>query len=292
MAKPTPEVFLEAQATLAEGPIWDHRKGELCWVDILDGRVWAVGRDGAALRSIEVGQAVGFVALRQAGGLVAGMRDGFGVIDQSWRTVGLTVAVEAQDRSTRMNDGACDPRGRVFGGTMAFDESPGRGNLYRLDPDWTVTRVLHGVSISNGIDWSPDGTLMYYVDSPTRRVDVFDYSEETGAISNRRTFVELDAQRGMPDGLCVDSAGDLWVALWGGGAVAHFDREGRFVEAYELPASNVSACCFGGADYESLFITTAKHHLDAAELARQPHAGDLFVVRPGAQGRPAFEFAG
>jgi sugar lactone lactonase YvrE len=170
---------------------------------------------------------------------------------------------------------------------MALDERPGAGALYRLDPDLTVHTMLTGVTISNGLDWSLDGRRMYYVDSPTRRIDTFDFDMATGSIANRRTFVEVPADAGVPDGLTVDAAGFVWLALWGGAALRRYAPDGTLERVVPLPVTHPTSCAFGGAALDELYVTSARRPLDAEEKARQPQAGGVFRLRPGVAGRPA-----
>jgi sugar lactone lactonase YvrE len=186
-----------------------------------------------------------------------------------------------------MNDGRCDAAGRFWAGTMATDGRRGAGALYRLEQGRAVERMVEGVSISNGIDWSLDGRLMYYIDTPEDRVDVFDFDPDTGSIANRRLFAKIEGG-GHPDGMTVDAEGGLWVALWGGSRVAHLLPDGTPDGGVELPVAQVSSCCFGGSDLRDLYITTAWEHL-AAER-REPHAGSLFRARPGVAGQPAHAY--
>jgi sugar lactone lactonase YvrE len=183
-----------------------------------------------------------------------------------------------------MNDGACDRAGRFFAGTMAEDEATPAGALYRLDPDHVVTRLVAGVTVSNGIGWSPDERLMYYVDSPTRRVDVFDYDPATGAIEGRRPFASLPPGDAVPDGLTVDAEGGVWVALWGGSAVHRYDRAGRLDRVLEIPSVNVTSCAFGGAGLDQLYVTAAAGPGETE--------GALYRWPAGVPGQPAHPYRG
>jgi sugar lactone lactonase YvrE len=269
-------------ATLGEGPCWDSATGSLYWVDIPVGQVHRLAGDGAH-RRWDVGQAVGAVVVRASGGLLLAARDGFLTLDPVTGEVAPLVALGLPE-GVRMNDGACDRAGRFFAGSMADDEAPGRGTLYRLDPDHSVAEVIAGVTISNGIGWSPDGSRMYYVDSPTRRVDVLDYDPATGAIAGRRPFASIDAGEAIPDGLAVDAEGCVWVALWDGGAVLRFGPDGRLRDSLELPAPRVTSCAFGGPDLETLYITTAAGPGRAG--------GELFSARAGVAGLATHAYQG
>jgi sugar lactone lactonase YvrE len=189
-----------------------------------------------------------------------------------------------------MNDGKCDGAGRFWAGTM----SPERGDarLYRLDPDRSVRTMVEGVTCSNGLGWSLDERTMYYIDTPTRRIDAFDYDAPTGDISRRRTLIEVPREHGSPDGMALDESGCLWVAFWGGGAVRRYTPQGVLDRTVEVDATNVTSCAFGGSDRSELYITTAGGKPSPAEREARPHAGGVFVTRPGVKGMPVSAFAG
>ncbi|MET0554879.1 MAG: SMP-30/gluconolactonase/LRE family protein [Vicinamibacteria bacterium] len=286
------ELALAAHAELGEGARWDERSQRLFWVDILQGRVHAFAPADGSCRSWSVGQPVGALGVREAGGLVLALRDGFATLDLGTGALSWIARVEDDRLSQRMNDGRCDAAGRFWAGTMAFDPSPGTGALYRLDAGGRVTTVLSGLTISNGLDWSPDGRALYFVDSGTQRVDLFDFDPVAGALSNRRPFVEVPSAAGMPDGLVVDADGLVWVALWGGGALHRYATDGALAEVVTLPVSHPTSCAFGGPDLQDLYVTSATVELTPAALSRQPYAGGLFRLRPGVAGRAGHRFAG
>jgi sugar lactone lactonase YvrE len=283
-------LVLDARAELAEGPLWDVSTRTLLWVDIMRGVVHRYEPISQRTESFEVGQPVGAVVPRATGGLVVAMRDGFAYLDPASGRVDLIAPIEQDKPHQRMNDGSCDAQGRFWAGTMALDCTPGAGSLYRLDPDERAHRVLADVTVSNGIDWSLDGRTMYYADTGTQRIDVFDFEPETGAIANRRPFVHIAREDGQPDGLTVDAEGCVWVALWEGSAVHRYTSDGNLDRIICLPVTHPTSCAFGGPDLCDLYITTAAVALSAAERAKQPHAGGLFHVRPGVTGRPAHVF--
>jgi len=243
------EILIDVAATLGEGPRWDAERSRLLWVDIEPGElhVW----DGAADRVTACGARVGAAAPAEGGGILVALADRLAFVGEDG-AIGAAHPIP-HSAELRMNDGACDARGRFWVGSMRLDERGWDGALYRYDGRELVT-VLDGVGLSNGIGWSPDGTLMYYVDTLTRRIDVFDYD---GEIANRRPFVRIDAADGFPDGLAVDDEGGVWLALWGGRAVRRYGADGRLEEQLDLPAEHVTACCFGGAGGRTLFVTTA-----------------------------------
>ncbi|MBN6054119.1 SMP-30/gluconolactonase/LRE family protein, partial [Nonomuraea sp. RK-328] len=268
-----PEIVDVPPARLGEGPRWDERTGTLLWVDIPAGLVRRLDPADGSHAVTAVGQPVGVAVPRAAGGLALAVRDGFALTDEpAWdgsAPGGLEVVapVTAAERpGNRMNDGACDRAGRFFAGTKAEDDHPGAGALYRLGPDRRAERVLDGVGISNGIAWSPDERLCYYVDTLTNRVDVFDYDPGSGLLAGRRTFAEIT--RGMPDGITVDADGHVWVALWDGGAVLRLRPDGRLDLTVEIPVRNVTSCAFGGPDLDELYVTTAWDGAAGGELLR------------------------
>jgi len=270
-------------ATLGEGPVWDDQDQALYWVDIPEGLVHRMD-SGGSFTSWDIGQPAGAVVPRASGGLVVAVRDGFVALDPASGAVTPLAEVEPDRPENRMNDGSCDRAGRFFAGTMADDERPHAGTLYRLDPDLSVTTLVTGVGISNGIGWSPDERLMYYIDSHAHQVDIFDYDPATGEIDGRRPFAAVGGGDVVPDGLTVDADGGVWVAVWGGNAVLRHDPDGRVVQSVELPAARVSSCAFGGPDLDRLFITTA--------AGPGSLAGALFVCEPGVTGQPSHPFRG
>ena len=280
------EVAVDCRAELGEGPSWDAREGILWWVDATRGVVHRYDSARNSDITIDVGQPVGAVVARRAGGLVLAMRDGFALMDPDTRQVHLIAPVEKDVTDNLMNDAKCDGSGRLWGGTMAFDSRPHEGALYRLDKDHTVTRVVDSVTCSNGLGWSLDDTLMYYIDSGEQEVDVFDYEAATGKIANRRRLIEIPADAGVPDGMAVDAEGCLWVALWGGSAVRRYTPDGRLERILELPVSQVTSCAFGGDGLSDLYVTSGAGGLSEDELRRYPHSGALFVHRPGVVGQP------
>ncbi|MFF9026803.1 SMP-30/gluconolactonase/LRE family protein [Streptomyces iakyrus] len=277
------EVAVRAEAELGEGPTWDAAAGRLLWIDILGSRLHtydpATGR--RTVRRTE--QHIGAVKPRAGGGLVLNLRDGIGLLDPD---DGFRWLHHEPVPGRRANDAAIAPDGALWAGTMRYDEAPGGGTLSRVTGEGTVEVVLDDVAVSNGTGWSPDGRLMYYIDSPTRRVDVFDHAD--GRISGRRTLAEIEESAGFPDGLTVDAEGCVWVALWQGSAVRRYTPGGELDRVIELPVPLVTACAFGGPDLTDLYITTAR-----TGPAEPPAlAGSLFVVPGAGKGLAQPAFAG
>ncbi|MFF5209055.1 SMP-30/gluconolactonase/LRE family protein [Streptosporangium sp. NPDC000396] len=276
-----PEIVPVPRAALGEGPRWDAPTGRLLWVDIPAGRVHRLDPADDSHDTIELGQPVGAVAPRVAGGLVLAVRDGFALLPEDGPMEVIVPVTAAERPGNRMNDGACDRAGRFFAGTMAEDETPRAGALYQLGPDHVAEHVLGEVSVSNGIAWSPDERVVYYADTPTGRVDVFDYDPATGHLDGRRTFVEVAG--GLPDGITVDAHGHVWVALWDGGAVVRYRPDGTLDLAVEIPAPHVTSCAFGGPGLDVLYVTTASDGRTGGELLR---------CRTSVSGMPANPYRG
>lgn len=270
-----------------EGPVWsdswDGDGGRLQWVDMLAGDILSLYPQGRVARR-HVGSVAAALRPRVGGGAVIAVERGF-ALESSGGDL-TTLPPVWDDPSLRMNEGTCDPQGRFYCGSMSYQRVPGAGALFRLDPDASARQVLDGVTISNGIEWSPDGSLVYYNDTPTYQVDVLDYDPDAG-FSGRRPFVVLDEMR--PDGLTVDAEGGVWVALNGQGRVHRYTPDGRLDEVVEVGAAKTTACCLGGPNGDRLFITTSRENLpDGAD----PLAGSLFVADVGVRGLAARTFAG
>lgn len=277
---------------LTEGPVWDHRSQELLWVDITAGLVHrgilTPRADGGELpdiavrESLDLGTTVGAVLPSWSGTPLAAAGTSVLRLGPGEPARIATLPERSDHVRRRFNDAACDPVGRLLAGTMALDTTPDAGTLYRLDPSG-FTPVVDPVTISNGLGWSPDGRLMYYADSPTHRVDVFDYDLATGTPLNRRPFARFET--GVPDGLTVDAHGNVWVAVWGAGEVRAFAPDGALLSVIDVSATHVSSCAFAGPGLDVLVITTAREELTTAQLRRQRDAGRLFVCRPGTTGQ-------
>jgi sugar lactone lactonase YvrE len=279
------EQITEPVAYHGEGPVWSEKWGGLRWLDMLAGDILTLTADGAVNRR-HVGKVVAAVRPRRKGGAVIGIERGF-ALESSDGT--LTCLGELwRDQAVRMNEGGCDPDGRFYCGSMAYDRAPGAATLYRLNPDWSVNVVLKNVTISNGLEWSPDNLRAYYNDTATYQISVFDYDIEEG-LTRRRVFVDLSEESKRPDGLTVDAEGGVWVALSNGGVVRRYTSGGTLDGIIEVPAKKVTACTFGGPRLDQLFITTSREGVaPGSDLL----AGSLFCAFAGVSGLPVREFAG
>jgi sugar lactone lactonase YvrE len=284
------ERALDIRGELGEGPLWDDRRQRLLFVDIMRGHVHEFDPATGGDRIVEFPWPVGAVALHENGDWVLAAANGFHSANPATGETRLIAAVEADRPANRMNDGYVDARGRFWAGTMNMNRVRHEGTLYRLDADGSVSPMVTGVSTSNGIDWSPDNRTAYYVDTPTGRVDIFDFDIATGALSHRRPFVEIASDAGSPDGLIVDAEGFVWLCLWKGAAVRRYAPDGRLDTVIPMPVTQVTKCAFGGPDLDELFITTAWIGLTEIQRAEQPLAGAMFRARPGVKGKPVNRF--
>ena len=288
------EVVHAAEAALGEGCVWSPIEDLLIWVDITGQAVHRF--DHASGQPVSVWrypQSVGNAALRASGGLALGLGASVALTDRVG-AIETVIELPGEPASNRANDGAVDPAGRLFQGTMS-DSDPGApvAALHRVDADGSARRVVSDVSISNGMGWSPDQSTMYYIDTLTFRVDRFDYDPDTGEIDGRRPFLTFDGTTGGPDGMTMDAEGCLWVAFFGGYHVQRFSPEGERLETVVTPgAPQTTCCCFGGPDLDTLYITTARDSIAGVNTEGEPNSGALFAADVDAVGLPTNLFAG
>ncbi len=286
------ELVVNARSTLGEAPFWDESTKRLHWVDIMEKRICTFHPGNGSSRYIQLDQYVGAVVPRTGGGWTAVLKGGFYHIDRNGYST-FIVNPERDKPDNRFNDGKCDPAGRFWAGTMSLSNRKKAGSLFRLDPDGSVRRMLENVTISNGLAWSGDGDIFYFIDTPTRKVVAFDYDIKTGEIHNARTVINIPPEEGDPDGMTIDQEGKLWIAHWGGWQVARWNPfTGKKLDSIPLPVSLVTSCTFGGKNMNELFITTAKIGLREDELQEQPLSGGLFRIKLNVKGYPVHRFKG
>jgi len=279
----------DVTAVLGEGPYWVPEDDCLLWVDIHRGQLHRTYFPWGETVTLDLG-AVSAAFPAMAGGILTagGNRLALHLPAERGEQWSTRVIAEVPAREgVRFNDAAVDPAGRVWVGSMHTGETEPLGQLLRLDHGGVLTVVVDGVTVSNGLGWSPDGSRMYYVDSPVCRVDVFDYDIATGRADRRRPFADLSAFDGVPDGLTVDADGCVWVAVWGGGVLRRFTPDGGQDSVIAVPVSQPTSCAFGGPGMSDLYVTTASIGLSEAELSEQPLAGRVLRLRPGPVGLPS-----
>lgn len=282
--------LLPVQNQLGEGPVWNVEEQTLYWVDIEGQAYHRYTPASGAHQRIEVGVMLGVLRFRAAGGLVMATSNGIQFWDSADQQLTPLANPEKDKPNARFNDGAIDPQGRFWAGTMA----PGApsSSLYRLDADHTVHRMDTGIGTSNGIAWSLDGKTLFFTDSPLKVIYAYDYDPLTGNIANRRPFIHTPTEPGFPDGLIVDSEGFLWSARWGGWKINRYDPNGKKEREIVIPAEFPTSCAFGGPDLTDLYITSAWTELGRDHHKIQPFSGDIFLLHTNIHGRVEPKFAG
>jgi sugar lactone lactonase YvrE len=276
---------------LGEGPSWNAADQELSWVDINGGLLRRWQPAGGEEATVELGAPVSFAVARERGGWAIGREDRVALIDPEGKETTL-MQIDNPPADSRFNDAKCDATGRLWAGTMSTVRTPGVGSLYRVDPDGETLEVISSTTISNGLGWSPDNTLFYFIDSTTQQIDIFDFDLTTGVIANRRRWISIDPADGLPDGLTVDAEGGIWLCLFGGGCVRRYDSEGNLDAEVHLPVSNPTSPTFGGPELDRIYVTTAQHRLTPEQLASEELAGAIFEIDAGVRGMTAHRFAG
>ncbi len=282
------EVAAATSTLLGETPVWDPSLGLLVWVDILGKRVWRYRPATGEVTSFAVPGIVGCVGLADCG-LVLTVGGSVATCGVGGEDLHLGPSLIDQS-AVRFNDGRVDPRGRLYVGTMDWKESEPLGSLLVAGPDLSAEVVAGPFVVSNGLDFTGGGGVLYHIDSPSRGVDRYRVDEDSGMLLDKVRLFEVDRSMGEPDGMVVDAGGLVWISMWGGGQVVAFTPSGKVERVIELPVSQPTGLTFGGSNLDELFVASARDGLSAAELARQPLAGALFRLEPGAIGRPASRF--
>ena len=277
------ELALKLECNVGEGPFWDDVKQDLYFVDIMNKQIKMFSPTSKLVETVQFNQEIGAVFLDQKSNLIVAARDGIFAASRDGVLETSLAPIELERTSIRTNDAKCDANGRMWVGTMAFDFTPGVAALFSFDSK-VLKEVVPDLTVSNGIGWSLDKKTMYFIDSPTKRVDSFDFDIESGELRNRRPFVLLSDLDAFPDGLTTDEDGGVWVALFGGGEGRRFDSQGTLTHIVEIPVKQVTSCCFGGGDMSDLYITTAQNGMDSDSLIREPLAGSLFRVKTSFKG--------
>jgi len=291
VTSPRVEIAQRVPAQLGEGPCWHAARGTLWWLDITGRKLFEWDLAADTPRAVSIAQLPGSIAPTSDGRFLAALQHGLYLVSPDKGTLEPFAPVPGHDpQHFRFNDGKVDPQGRFWAGTLSLTGRTEESRLYRITRDRQVVVARERVTISNGLAWSPDGRTLYYVDSPTKRVQAFDFDGEHGTLSGARTAFALDADEGWPDGCCMDAAGCLWLAHWGAGRITRWDpAKGRRLLTVPLPVTNVTSCAFAGPRFDRLFITTAAP--DAPGAAAEPEAGFLFTLDPGVSGQPVPVFA-
>jgi L-arabinonolactonase len=286
------ELIVDCRNTLGEGLVWDVDAQRLYWTDIEERALWVLEPRSGEVTSIPLPERIGCFAPRARGGLVVAFASGFAFFDPETGRREDIAPFEPDLPHTRLNDGRTDRQGRLIAG--GFDEVEGKpvSSVVRLDPDLRITRLFNNVACANGTCFSPDGRTMYFADTPAKEIWAFDYSPSDGALGKRHTIARFDDQPGMPDGSCVDAEGFIWNAQWNGRRVLRYAPDGRVDRVLDVPVLNPTCVTFGGAELDTLYITTARYLMSAEQVAVEPLSGGLFAYKPGVRGLPDTKFAG
>ena len=280
------------RSVLAEGPVWNEEAQMICWVDILNGEIHRYSPEKNKHSIIALKQLVGSVAVCTDGNFIAALQNGFAFVNSQTEEIKMINDPESHLLQNRFNDGKCDPAGRFWAGTMSLLESPEAGHVYMMGNDFKVSKKIDKVSISNGMAWSLDHRIFYYIDTPTFTVVAYDFDKISGTISNKKIIINVPEAEGFPDGMTIDAEGMLWIGHWQGWQVSRWNPDtGKKIYSIKLPVAKVTSCTFGGRNFKDMYITSARVHLSEKELAEQPLAGSVFVITDcGFTGVPAFKF--
>lgn len=286
------DIVVDHKCLLAEVPVWDDVQKCICWIDILNGEIHQFSIEKKVFTSISVHEMIGSLAICVNGDFIVALHHGFAFVNRKNGAITKITDPEAHLPNNRFNDGKCDPAGRFWAGTMPLNESESCGSVYMMASDLSAIKKIKDVTISNGMAWSLNHTIFYYIDTPTYRVVAYSYDKNTGNITNKKVIIKVGEEDGFPDGMTIDDEGMLWIAHWGGWQLTRWNpKTGKKISAIKLPVSNVTSCTFGGADLTDLYITSAKKGLTEKQLSEQPLAGSLFIIAGcGFKGLPAFKF--
>ncbi|SDT46502.1 Sugar lactone lactonase YvrE [Mucilaginibacter mallensis] len=288
----TADLIFDAKAQLGEGAIWNHMESKLYWVDI-EGRLFNVFDPVTNQnRTYNTLKRIGTVVPTNNGQVLVALEDGIATIELTDGTITYKIDTDIHlMHNKRFNDGKCDHEGRFWVGTHSMSGVREVSELYCISENFAMEEKVSGVSISNGIAWNADGSLMYYIDTPTGQVVQYDFDRQTGAIANKKVIITIPEEQGYPDGMTIDNEGMLWIALWDGFCVARFDPQtGEMIHKVAVPAPKVSSCAFGGDNLDTLYITTARAEMTEEELELYPLSGGVFAVKTDAKGMPAHYF--
>jgi sugar lactone lactonase YvrE len=281
-------VAVADSARVGEGPFWDSSAGQLHWVDILSGAVSSFTPSTGARVRITLPTLVGAAVPKASGGFAAATREGFAEVSHDGTSITrLPILAGGQ----RMNDAKCDQAGRLWAGSTQMEFAAGQGALHVLDANWRSETVLDGLTLPNGLGWSPDGHTFYLIDSIARELNAFDTVLDDTRLLNRRVLATFPDGGGLPDGMTVDSTGCLWVAIWGGGRIARLSPEGSLIKEIPVPVAQPSSCAFGGPRLDVLYVTTAREGLGPA-VSGEADGSILAVSGLGVTGLPSIPFAG
>jgi len=276
------EVFIQAGNQLGEGPVWDHSRNELLWVDIEQKKLQFYDFSSGERISFTFDYPIGAaVPVENSNKYIIALQNGLALFNRDDESLEYISHCESEIVTNRFNDGKCDPLGRFWIGSMDMQVRPQKGSLYCIDSQFLVSKKLSELTIPNGMAWTEDEKTMYFTDTASRCVKQFDFTTKTGVIAHAKTVITVPQELGSPDGMCIDREGMLWIANWGASCITHWNpKTGEMIERVEVPAVNISSVCFGGENLDTLFITSARTGLTDDELEKYPLSGSVFVHFP------------
>lgn len=278
-------VAYKTDAKLGEGAFWNHQTNELYWIDIEGKLLNIFNPETNKNRSFPTASHIGTVVPKNKDEAIIALADGIYTMNIKTGKTSLFVDMKEALTNCRLNDGKCDPSGRLWVGSMNWQQEKGKAKLFSIQKDSSVTTKIDSITISNGIVWTKDKKTMYYIDTPTSQIKAYDFDNKTGNISNERVAVEIPEVLGYPDGMTIDQDDMLWVGMWNGNAVIRFNpKTGKVLQKIEVPAHNITSCAFGGENLETLYITTASIDMTSEEIKQYPLAGSVFKIVPGTKG--------
>lgn len=287
------EVFYESKDLVGEGPAWNPETGKLYWVDISGKRIHVFDPVTKKDDPIPAEDLVAAIAFDKSGNIIAALSNRLVRINPETKVSSPLLTIDSIPPNTRINDGKCDAAGRFWLGTMDLAEKEKTGCLYSVSPDLACKKVLDGLVIGNGMAWTDDNKTMYYIDSPTLEVWSFDFDLAGGELSNRKTAIKYESGEGMPDGMTIDREGMLWIAQFRGAKISRWNpRTGKRLAQYPMPTYNITSCCFGGKNFDDVYVTSANVLMDGATDAQRVSAGAVFHFKPGFSGKEANKFGG
>lgn len=283
MNKPQPIIASVAYTSsnlLGEGPVWNAERESLFWVDIEGQYLYEMKWPEKEIRSWSMPQMIGMMALENKNQVIVALQDGLGRYDLTSSKLEWLMDLEKEIKTNRPNDGKCDAKGRLWLGTMNLNCKDRTGSLYCIDERLSNTKKLSQITISNGMAWEANNKLLYFIDSPTYKVESYLFDLETGNIQFEKSAIKIPEEMGAPDGMTIDDEGMLWIAHWDGFAVRRWNPgSGELLDVIELPVPQVTSCTFGGKNLDELFISTAKTGLSKDQLKQYPLSGHLFVAK-------------
>jgi len=278
------ELVLDCQNHHGEGIFWNQSDGCIWWTDIEGLSIWSYKPSTAQSSQLPMDDRVCCFAPRQSGGLIIGFADRLSLFDLATREEQFIGRFEPDNDATRVNDGRTDRQGRFIVGGMNEVDGSANSSVYRVDADLSVTKIIHGVACANSTCFSPDGKTMFFADTPDNEIVAYEYDCDSGIVSNRRVHCSFSEEPGLPDGSCVDAEGGVWNAEWEGRRVVRVNTDGVIDQVIEVPVWKPTCCAFGGAELDTLFITTSRFLSDEKSIANEPLSGGLFAVKPGVAG--------